>query len=311
MNFPGITAFPYFGETLALISALCWAIAVILFKTVGSRLGPVALNTFKNTLAFVLIPPTMLLLGQPLFRDAPAIDYGLLILSGVLGMGLSDTFYLMALNKIGAAAWSIVNTLYAPVVVILAAIYLGESLTAWQIAGVGLVVIALMLVGSEKKRNRKRLPSELTRTDWLIGFGYAFIGMISMAVSIVIVKPVLERSPLLWANEIRLGGGLLFLAFVIFARRRPFAIFKPLKDPFVAKRMFPAAFIGTYVTLILMLGSIKYALASVATVLNQLSNLFIFVLAVLFLSEPVNARRIIGLILGLTGAALVMFFRGG
>ncbi len=316
---------------LALGAAVGWATAIVLFKTVGDRLGPIALNTFKNLLAFVLIPPTMLLFGQEVLVDAPAADYGLLILSGVLGMGVSDTLYLMALNRLGAAVWAIANTLYAPMVVVMAMIFLGETLSVMQWAGVVLVLVALLLVGGEKRRNGngKKAPdvpvkvrsglfpkpkpaaapahAQLSRRDWLLGLTFAVLGMLSMAISVIIIKPVLDRSPVYWATEMRLAGGLLFLLVLIVANKRPGSLFKPWKDPYVIKRMFPAAFVGTYLALVLLQGGLKYTQASTATVLTQTSTLFIFVLAVVFLKEPVNLRRILGVVLGLGGAVLVIF----
>jgi drug/metabolite transporter (DMT)-like permease len=41
--------------------------------------------------------------------------------------------------------------------------------------------------------------------------------------------------------------------------------------------------------------------------LNQLSNIFIFILAALVLKEPVTLRRLIAIILAFGGALLVFF----
>lgn len=325
--------FPLFGELLALGSALGWAVAVVLFKLAAETrsdgrpgLGPVALNTFKNTVALVFLPPTMLLAGQSLWPDPTWADVGWLLLSGWLGMGLSDTFFLMALNRLGAASMAIVVTLYAPMVVLLAWLFLGESLGPGQLLGVGLVVAAQVLLRSEPKpaSGSASAPASVAtsdtpdasnrsrpdRGDFLVGFGFALVAMLSMAVSIILLKPVLERNPLLWSTEVRLAGGMLFLVMLIFRERHPLALFEPLRDPAVFRLMAPAAFIGTYLNLMLLLGGLKYALASVATVLNQLANLFIFLLAVIFLREQAGPRRWIGVALGVSGAVLVMLGLG-
>jgi drug/metabolite transporter (DMT)-like permease len=318
-----VTQIPLLGEILALGSAVCWAVAIVLFKRLGDRLGPIALNTFKNSFAVVLLLPTMLVFGQTILHPASAMDYGLLLFSGVLGMGVADTFYLMALNRLGAAIWAIANTLYAPLVVVLAMIFLNESLTPMQWVGVTMVLAALVLVGGEKRdgdesgatprsdsSDNSQQQHGLTRTDWVLGLTFAIIGMLSMAVSIIIAKPVLDRSPVMWATVMRLVGGLLFLVVLIAANRRRGKLFRPLRDPTVLKRMFPAAFVGTYFALMFLQGGLKYTQASVATVLTQVSTLFIFVLAVIFLKEPINARRVIGLVVGLGGAVLITFFGG-
>lgn len=293
---------PYFGEMLALGSAMGWAFAVILFRTAGTRVGPLALNLFKNVFALALYPPTMLLLGMALLPDRPPVDYLLLLLSGVLGMGLSDTLFLAALNRLGAGLLAIVSTLYAPTVVGLSMIFLGERLAWLQGAGVVLIVGALLLVTRVKRR-----PGELETRDLLVGILFSVLATLAMASSVVMVKPVLERSPIIWATMVRLAGGLLFLGPVFVLRRDRKRMLRPLADRWVLKRLVPASFVGTYLTLLLLLGSLKFALASTATVLNQLSNLFIFVFAALLLREPVTRIRVAGILLGVIGAVLVTF----
>lgn len=293
---------PYFGEMLALGSAMGWAFAVILFRTAGTRVGPLALNLFKNVFALALYPPTMLLLGMALLPDRPPVDYLLLLLSGVLGMGLSDTLFLAALNRLGAGLLAIVSTLYAPTVVGLSMIFLGERLAWLQGAGVVLIVGALLLVTRVKRR-----PGELETRDLLVGILFSVLATLAMASSVVMVKPVLERSPIIWATMVRLAGGLLFLGPVFVLRRDRKRMLRPLTDRWVLKRLVPASFVGTYLTLLLLLGSLKFALASTATVLNQLSNLFIFVFAALLLREPVTRIRVAGILLGVIGAVLVTF----
>ena len=53
------------GEFFALASALCWALAIILFRRSGDALPAFELNLFKNLVGFLLIVPT--LFGAELF----------------------------------------------------------------------------------------------------------------------------------------------------------------------------------------------------------------------------------------------------
>ena len=69
--------FPFFGQILALLTAVIWAVAVILFKKSGETFHPLGLNIFKNVLAAALFLPTMWLMGESLFRPVPmeAVSY--------------------------------------------------------------------------------------------------------------------------------------------------------------------------------------------------------------------------------------------
>ena len=127
-------AFSNFGETLALITAIVWSISVILFKKSGETVRPLGLNLFKNTLTLLLVPPTMLVLGESLFAPAPLMDYVLLLFSGVLGIGIADTLFFWSLNLLGAARSAIVDCLYSPVIILLSIFWLDERLTITQAA---------------------------------------------------------------------------------------------------------------------------------------------------------------------------------
>ncbi|UCB53687.1 MAG: EamA family transporter, partial [Candidatus Zixiibacteriota bacterium] len=49
----------------------------------------------------------------------------------------------------------------------------------------------------------------------------------------------------------------------------------------------------------------KYTQTSIASALNQTSNVFVFILAAILLREPVNLTRILAIIFAFAGAAVV------
>ena len=104
----------HLGEATALLTAIIWALAVIMFKKSGEEVHPVGLNLFKVIMAGVLLVPTALLFGENLLRPAPIEDYLLLLLSGVLGIGIADTLFFKSLNALGAGLSAIVDCLYSP-----------------------------------------------------------------------------------------------------------------------------------------------------------------------------------------------------
>jgi len=59
--------------------------------------------------------------------------------------------------------------------------------------------------------------------------------------------------------------------------------------------------------MVLWLAGMKYTQASIASALNQMSNVFIFIFAALLLKEKLTVFRIIGIVLGFIGSLLVTF----
>lgn len=296
-----VASIPYFGEATALITAMVWAFAVILFKKSGETVHPIGLNLFKNILAVVLFLPTLWLFGETLTPQVPAAAYWLLLFSGALGVGVSDTLFFMCLNRLGAGLTAIIDCLYSPSIIGLAIIWLGESLSALQVIGAVLIISAILTATQRKGR------AGIGRRDLFFGVIFGVLAMLTLAVSIVTIKPLLEQSSLLWVSAVRMLGGVIVLLLVLLfypARR------KIVSSVFSAQSWgytLSGSFTGSYLSLILWLAGMKFTQASTAAALNQTSSIFVFIFAALLLKEPINLFRTIGIVLAVIGAFMVMF----
>ena len=200
------------GEVFALGAAISWATAVILFRKSGEKVHPLALSLFKSTLGLVLFLLTLLALKEPLLRDIPTRDYILFLASGIIGIGVCDTLFFLSLNILGAGLSAIVGCLYSPSIITMSVLFLGESLSAIQIGGAVMIVLAVTTATQAKA------PEGVTRRQMLRGFGLGAVAILCNAIGIVMIKPLLNSSPILWVTEIRLLSGCIFLAFVLWMR---------------------------------------------------------------------------------------------
>jgi drug/metabolite transporter (DMT)-like permease len=294
---------PHLGETLALASALVWAMAVILFRTSGKDVHPIGLNLFKNLFALLLLAAVMPALHKPLFPDATLAQTGLLLLSGFLGIAVSDTLFFMSLNILGASLAAIVDCFYSPFVIILSYIFLSERLSGWQLSGVLLIIAAVLTIARKSRGENGRI----SRKDLIRGIILGILAMLFVAIGIVLVKPMLAGVEIFWATGVRLVGGTLgVLAFLpLHPKRRE--ILRPLLDLSNWRAMVPASFLGSFLSLLFWMGGMKFAFASVAAILNQMNTIFIFILAALFLGEKATRRKIVAVVLAFIGAFLASY----
>jgi drug/metabolite transporter (DMT)-like permease len=291
----------HFGEIISLATALVWAFAVIMFKKSGESVHPLVLNLFKNVFALILFVPTLMVWRQPFFHPAPVSDYALLILSGALGIGLADTMFFKSLNYLGAGLSAVVDCLYSPFVIILALIFLGEKLTPVQGAGAALIILAIIFVactGSHK---------HLSGAELLKGIAWGVASMAVTASAIVIAKPLLDRSPVLWVTLTRLYGGVLILPFLLVlsadirANARSVFVIHKWRYTIIG------SFLGTYIAMLLWITGMKFTQASIASAINQTSNIFIFIFAAVLLKEPLTRQRVLSLLLAISGVFLITF----
>ncbi|TAJ93931.1 MAG: DMT family transporter [Gammaproteobacteria bacterium] len=289
----------HFGEILSLLTAIVWSAAVVLFKKSGEKVHPIGLNFFKDVFAIALLVPTMLLTARTLMPDAPLKDWLILLASGALGIGVADTIFFQSLNILGAGRSSIVDCLYSPFIIGLSILWLGESLTTMQIVGVVMILSAVLAISGEKETDH------LTRGQLLIGIVLGVLAMAAMAVGVVLAKPVLDRSELLWVTTTRLVGGVLVLLIFLLLHPERLVILRSIASPGHRRYTLAGAFLGGYLSMIIWLAGMKYTQASIAAALNQTNNIFIFIMAAMFLHERITPVRLIAIILGITGAIIV------
>jgi len=291
---------PTLGSFYALAAAATWAISVILFRRSGLLMPPLGLNMFKNVVGLALLGASLLVVGKQ-GAEASARDWWILLGSGAVGIGVADTLIFAALNRLGASRQALVDCFYTPAVVLSSYLALGEVLSPFDALGAGLILAAL-LVAVLKSPDRS-----VARRDLGVGAVCGAAGVVLMAIAIVAAKPILERTPVLWATTVRMlgGTGILALAALAHAGSRT-AIARAFRPGPAWGAAIAGSVLGTYVALLLWIAGFKYAPAGVAAILNQTSTLFIVVLAVVFLGERLTGRLLLALVLALGGSLLVL-----
>jgi drug/metabolite transporter (DMT)-like permease len=288
------------GEFFSIACAAVWALAVVLFRRSGETLPAFELNLFKNLLGTLLMAITLVVLGQTAMPAFTPAEWLIVLASGVIGIALADTWYLRALNLMGAARTGITASLFSPFVVILSAIFLGERLQGWQFAGFALVLAGIVLV--TWRSQRIDVSARAIRLGVFFGAG----AVLMMAVGIVMVKPILEGEHFFATAGLRLAAGsLAMLGFVTATRTWPTVIAR-YRQPQPWPTIVFASFLASYFAMLLWLGGYRLAPASIASVLNETAAAFIVLFAWWMLSEPLSLRRLAGLGLTFSGVVLIL-----
>ena len=291
------------GEALALSAALTWSVSVVLFKR-SEAISPQGMNLFKNLLSTLLLLATMPLLGIGMQADRATDDWWRLVISGVLGIAIADTLTFMALRRLGAALLAVVDCAYAPVIVGLGVLWLGEPLGPRFGIGAALVVTGVLMASSDAVKRRKDLKIE--RRDLMVGIALGVTGIVAMAVGVILAKPALERGHLVEVTLVRTLAGVAAHALWIGLIPGQRGALLALKPSPAWRTLIPASFLGSYVAMLFWLGGFKFALASTAAVLNQMSSVSTILLARIVLKEPITPRRAWGGVVAIVGAILVV-----
>jgi drug/metabolite transporter (DMT)-like permease len=288
------------GAFWALTSAFLWACAVVLFQLAGRSTPPLALNLFKGIVAMVTLVPLVAVAGGGAPLGWSARTWVLLSISGVIGITVADTLFFMALNRLGAGLNAIVTCLYYPVIALFAHLFLSEELQASGALGAAFIVVGI-LVGTDVRSSES--PDRATMA---MGLGLGVSGLLAMAFGVVLMKGIVASEPVLWTTTVRLAAGTIALAPLVWWGPDREAFRRLVRPSSLWRHALPGAVLGGAFSMLAWIAGFAMTDATRAAILNQLSTIFVFVLAAVVLKEPFAPRRVAAILLAFTGALLVI-----
>lgn len=285
------------GDIYALLTALCWSSAVILFKVSTRKLGNLQINLFKNTIGITGFISVLLIQGNA-FPDFSSREWIILILSGTLGIAIGDLFFLACLRKLGAGLSAIVGTAYSPAIFLFAFLMFNESISFQTYFG-GFLVISGIIIGSLK------IPIDRSRKDIAWGILYGIAAQTLTAFSVLFVRPLMDSYDIVPIAMVRFSAGVvLSIGFITFSQG-----IHSLKDTFLTGfkhiPLLIGSILGSFISVIFWLAGFKYTLAGRAAVYNQLSTVLIILMAGIFLKEAMTKRKWLAVATALTGAFII------
>ena len=288
---------PALGALCALGSALTWTIISLLVRTLAETFSTVRLNALRSVFGGIFLLLWVLLLdrGMGLTQVSPAA-FALLALS-VVGPSLGDTLFFESTRSLGLARALTVSMIYPLITALLAVGLLGERITGRLAAGMLLTLGGLALIVT----GRGTAPPEATTPSWK-GLGTALLAALAWAVSVILMKPALGEVDATTAQAIRLP----LAGIVLFAL--PWA--RGAVDQLMRSRgqiQLRVLWVGglTAVSSLMFVAGLKYAGATVGTVLSSTSPLFAIPFGLVFLGERLAARTVLGAILTVAGIAVM------
>lgn len=292
---------PFLGEASALLAAIAWAVALALFKAWGEGVSALALNLAKNGIAVTGLLLAILFL-QPPFPGAQA-PYLMLVLSGIIGIAVSDTLVLAGMARVGTALTAASFCISAPISAIWAGIAYHEKLSAGEIAGISIALGATASVAWLGMSAREHREVHEHRRRFEVGLLFLFLAQLANSVGIVLGHRALQDMDVLYGTLVRsVPAILLLLPATLWTARRGERKRLPRRN---AVMLALGCVVGTLIGLVLMSMGLKYARAGIAASLNATYPIWAIPLSRLFLKERLTAPMIGLMLLAVAGIALL------
>lgn len=283
---------PWLGESAALLAAMIWAVSMSMYTRFGQGVSPRHLNLFKNCVALICLSTVACVADWHWPTDARSNL--VLAASGLVGLALGDTLLFVSLKAMGVQRTSVMQCLAPPFAALMAWVFFGEVLVLWEWLGLILTVLFLALL-LQARSGSDHLP--LTAMGIVSALGAALcqaFAMTSLRFSLQGVD--------VWAGTfLRILPSILALFLVSLLHRD----LHEVQQIFVPKRralwLALAAFLGTFLGLVLMSTGAKYSKAGVATALSSTTPIWILPVAHFMLGEKWSVKLLLltlGVVLG-------------
>ena len=196
------------GIISAFGAAISWTYACFIWRTQTAKYKSIDINLLKNIIASLIFLPSLINFSYSIELKSMLF----LLLSGVIGIGLGDTFYIKSLQLIGTRKTLSLETLSPIIAAFLGTIFINENLTIKSWIGIFIVSISLYILLRKKTDFLEKTSPYLGKTN-LKTHLFPLLSVLCAVLGGLLTRVVFLESKIspLHSTEIRLLGAIFFL----------------------------------------------------------------------------------------------------
>jgi len=296
------------GELAALGAAISWTISAMLYGKALQQTKPISANIVRLSCTSAVL--LIILAVAAGFGALPTLRLDVAVLaaiSGIVGLGLGDTLYMVSLRLIGVARAVPITCTYPLFNLLWAVFFMGEKVTLSLVLGVVIIFLGIWLLSHEKENSDVQGQSKFLFKGVAAALATAVLWSVSIAMMGIAVKETPSLNDALIINTIRTAtiAALLLALSPIIDRQRNFLKMK--------RRTVATLIIGGLVALGLGWFFLAYSFIGIpesqAVPISSTTPLFSTLVAVVLLREKVTARNVLGSVIVVIGIFLVFLLK--
>lgn len=289
----------YLGELSALLTAFLWSGTSLAFSSASEKIGSLQLNIDRMILASVFLISTIFIMGYGF--DLSMFQYINLIISGIVGLIIGDSFLFKSFQMIGARISMLLMALSPGISTLLAFIFLDERITLPGIAGIFITISGIALVVLEKNTDSKYKITAL-------GITYGLLGALGQAGGLIFAKFAFEEGHIasFVATFIRIFSSVIILLPVVLLLKRyknPYKIFNKNKSAFGATLI--GTILGPFLGITFSLIAVENTKVGIAATLMSTMPIIMLPMVRYIFKEKLSWRAITGAVISVIGVALI------
>ena len=200
------------GIISAFGAAISWTYACFIWRSQAEKYKSIDINLVKNVIAFLIFLPAFI--NIHIFTDLKSLL--ILLLSGVVGIGLGDTFYIKSLQVIGTRRTLSIETLSPLLAALSGEIFINENLALRSYIGIVIISISLFILLRQRTNLLVNNLTNITEENNLKIYIFSLLSVLCAVLGALLSRMVFlgrDLSPF-QTTEIRLLGAIIFLSLI-------------------------------------------------------------------------------------------------
>lgn len=289
----------YLGELSALLTAILWSGTSLAFSSAAEKIGSLQLNINRMIFASLFLISTIFIMGYSF--NLSSSQYRNLIISGVIGLVIGDSFLFKSYRLIGARVSMLLMALSPAMSAVLAFIFLNEKISSLGILGIAITTSGIALVVSERKTDSKYKITS-------VGIFYGLLGALGQAGGLIFAKFAFEEGHIkgFIATFIRVFSSvIIFLPIMLLLKKfkNPYRLYNKDKSALVTTII--GTILGPFLGITFSLIAIENTKVGIAATLMSTMPIIMLPMVKYIQKENLSWRAITGAIITVAGIGLI------
>lgn len=293
------------GAAAALGSSALWALTSVLLASQAGRIKPLMMSAVRSfTASLILIGLLVATSGLVQLKEMTVITGLSMMGSGIMGQAVGDTLYINALGFLGVTrTFPITNSAYPFATFVLAVALLGEDVTWTLPIGGALIVAGITWIVLEQRR-ADSAPGAV-QVELVRGVLFALGAALAWALATVWLRGQQGNLDAIAAASLRIPAASVAVMATIALTSGTGPRLRHLSGRSLAIVSL-AGLLGTGLGSVLFIYAVEDIGAARTAFLTTSAPVFALPMGVLFLSEELTARVLLGTLVTVAGIWLVL-----
>jgi drug/metabolite transporter (DMT)-like permease len=267
-------------------------------------MGAFAFTRWRLFFALTLLWALAVWTGQWNSLSAPAM--ALLALSGFVGIFIGDTALFSCMNRLGPRRCGVLFATHALFSVLLAWVFLGETLWGWTLAGSALLVSGVMVAIAWGRRADETHRWEDTRGRLATGVALGLLAAVCQAVATLMIKPLMSTGiDPVTASAVRVSAAFAVHLALLWAGLGLARVQQPL-SAHVLWSTWASAAVAMALGMTLILAALRTGQANLVGILSSISPVLLLPLLWLVYRRRPALGAWLGSSMAVVGTALIL-----